>query len=144
MTRPRAALGIDHGARRTGFAVVDALRIAVNPVGTCEAPGDSDELLDYIAALLQERDVGTFVVGMPYNMDGSLGPRGEAVRDFMRRLGERFPGREVVAQDERLTTKEAEERLRGTGLSARRRRKARDSHSALVILEDWMRTETRD
>ena len=35
----------------------------MNPVGTCEAPGDSEELLDHIAALLEERDVGTFVVG---------------------------------------------------------------------------------
>ena len=139
MSSRRAAIGIDHGEKRTGFAVVDALRIAVHPVGTCEAAGDSVELLDHVAALLDERDVDTLVVGLPFNMDGSEGARAGAVRAFMQRLRERFPGLSVVAQDERLTTKQAEELLRDTGLSPRKRRKLRDAASAVVILQDWLR-----
>lgn len=135
-----AAIGIDHGAKRSGFASVDALHISVTPLGTCEAAGDSSELLDYVEQLVSERVIASLVVGMPFNMDGSEGPRAGAVRNFMRALSERFPGIAVVAQDERLTTKAAEERLRDSGLSQAKRRKARDSWSAVVILEDWIRS----
>ena len=65
----RPALAIDHGTKRTGFAVVDALRIAVTPLETVTATGEA--LLKGVARLLDERDVGHFIVGYPLNMDGT-------------------------------------------------------------------------
>lgn len=137
--RASGAIGIDHGSKRTGFAVADALRLHVAPLGTYHGPGDDPGLIEHIADLLRERDVGVLVVGMPYNMDGSLGPRAQSVQAFMDTLRARFEGVEVLAQDERLTTKEAEELLRDSGLSPKRRKAQRDSWSAVVILEDWIR-----
>jgi len=130
-------LAIDHGTKRTGFAVSDALRITSSPLEVWHGPGDSDALLDRIAELCGERDVAVFVVGLPLNMDGSEGPRAADVRAFAARLRERFPDRALELVDERLTTKEAEH-------LARERRAdglpdvGRDALAALVLLREWL------
>jgi len=133
----RAALGIDHGTKRTGFAVVDALRIAITPLATVALTGDP--LLRHVAKLLDERDLGHFVVGYPLNMDGTPGPRARDVDTFIATLAARFPGVRIVRQDERLTTKEAEARLAEAGHHGDARRARKDSWSAAILLEDWGR-----
>lgn len=132
-----AALGIDHGTKRTGFAVTDALGLSVQPLGVFEGTGDA--LLDHVAALLADRDVGTFVVGQPLNMDGSVGPRAQDVDAFCAGLSARFPSVEVALVDERLTTKEAEARLTEAGYRGEERKKRKDSWSAALLLEEWLR-----
>jgi len=137
----RGALAIDHGTKRTGFAAADALRISLNALEPFHGPGDSPALLEHVARLFGERDIGTFVVGLPYNMDGSEGPRAAEVRAFAARLRARFPGVPVAFVDERLSTKEAEELLRESGLRGLKAKALRDSFSALVVLRDWVRAE---
>lgn len=134
----RAALAIDHGMRRTGFAVVDALRIAVAPLPAFTGTGEA--LLRHVEGLLRERDVGHVVVGYPWNMDGTPGPRAAEVDAFIAALERRIPGLAVVRQDERLSTKEAESRLLDAGHHGRARRERKDSWSAVVLLEDWIRS----
>ena len=129
-------IGIDHGSKRTGFAVADALRITCAPLGTFE--GDAEELFEHIAGLLEERSVAAFVIGLPLNMDGSEGPRSAEVRAFGSALAARFGGIQVAYQDERLSTKAAEELLREGGYRPRDRRAKRDGMSAFVILRDWI------
>jgi putative Holliday junction resolvase len=138
MGRPTGVLAIDHGTKRAGFAVVDALRIAPVPLSAWRGPGGEPALFDHIATLLEERDISRILVGLPLDMDGGEGPRVKEVRAFAARLGARFPGREIVFHDERLSTKSAEELLRETDLSPEERRARRDSISALVILRDWI------
>lgn len=135
--RPRGALGVDHGTRRTGFAAADPARILVTPLEAAE--GDDGRVVDAVAELREERDVGTLVVGYPLNMDGAAGPRAAEVDAFIARVVERFPDLEVVRQDERLTTREAEERLRDAGFHGAERKSRVDSWSAMVLLEDWIR-----
>lgn len=136
-------LAIDHGERHVGFAFSDALGITQTPLETYHGPGDGVGLLDYVSALLDERDVGTFVVGLPLNADGSEGGRCVAVRAFASRLAERFPDVRVDFQDEHLTSKAAEERLSEAGLGGRAGRARRDAWSALILLEDWLRAHPR-
>jgi putative Holliday junction resolvase len=131
-------LAIDHGTKRTGFAVVDPLRIASHALDPWHGPGDAPELLEHLEELLEERDVRTFLVGLPLNMDGTDGPRAADVRRFARALAERFPRVAVVTWDERLTTKAAEELLRESGHRGKDARARRDSWSALVLLRDWI------
>ena len=131
-----SAIGIDHGSKRTGFAVADPLRITCGPLDTFE--GEPAELLDHIADLLEERTVATFVIGLPLNMDGSEGPRSAEVRAFGTALKARFSGVAVAFQDERLSTKVAEELLREGGYRPRDRKASRDGMSAFVILRDWI------
>jgi putative Holliday junction resolvase len=137
-TRRKAVLAIDHGTKRTGFAVVDALRIAVTPLDPFAGPGDSPGLLAAIARLLEERDVESFVLGWPVKPDGTPGPRALEVAEFAKRLAQRFPGVRVIRHDERLTTKAAEELLRDAGIRGPKARALRDSMSALVLLRDWI------
>jgi putative Holliday junction resolvase len=137
----RGALAIDHGTKRTGFAYADVLRISLNALEPFRGPGDAPALLEHLARLCAERSVATLVVGMPFNMDGSEGPRAAEVRAFGERLRARFPHMAIEFVDERLSTKEAEELLRESGLHGEKARVLRDSFSALVVLRDWVSTE---
>ena len=138
MTR-ESALAIDLGERRTGLAVADPLRVTCQPLAAWAGDPAGAGLLDHLAALLAERDVGTFVLGLPLHMDGSEGQRAASARAFAARLAERFPAVRVVLQDERLTTKAAEDLLREQGLARwQDRKRLRDSASAAVLLRDWI------
>ena len=141
MAAPGAVLAIDHGTRRTGFALADALRITSEPLTTFHGAGDGDELLDFIANLLADRQVSVIVVGQPLNMDGTVGPRAKDVAQFCDRLSARFPSPELALVDERLSTKEAEARLVEAGHTGQDRTDRRDSWSAMILLEDWLRAE---
>ncbi|TAJ16211.1 MAG: Holliday junction resolvase RuvX [Planctomycetota bacterium] len=134
-----AALALDLGAKRCGLAVTDALRLSLQPLDTCPHGLDDPKLADALAALFDERDIRTFVLGLPLNMDGSEGPAAAAVRACGARLAARFPKVRVAYQDERLSSKEAEELLRELGLHGKKARAQRDSASAVVILRDWIR-----
>ena len=131
-------LAIDPGTKKTGFAVADALRISSQPLDVCAAGEADPALLRHIEALLAERDISVLLVGLPLGPDGGEGQRARAVRVFLGRLVERFPGREVVAWNETLTTKEAELQLREAGYRGAAARERRDSWSALVLLRDWL------
>ena len=133
-------LAIDYGERKSGFATADARRIALHPLPAFRAPGTGEALLARIAEMLAERDVSTLLVGLPLHMDGRAGERADAVRAFVQRLRERFPELEVEVHDERLTTKEAESRLREHGFRGAEIAANKDSWSALVLLEDWVRS----
>lgn len=137
--RRGGTLAIDHGTKRTGLAYADGLGISLNALPPYQGPGDSPELLKAIAAILDERDVGLVLLGLPRNMDGSEGPRAAEVRAFAARFSERFPKLELRLVDERLSTKEAEEILRESGLRKDRARALRDSTSAIVLLRDHLR-----
>lgn len=136
--RVGGVLAIDHGTKRTGFAVADALRAANHAIDPWHGPGTSDALLDHVATLLDERTITIFLVGFPFNMDGSAGPRAREVEAFVTKLRARFPNVAVVTWDERLTTKAAEDLLRESGHRGMEARRRRDSWSALVLLRDWI------
>ena len=135
------ALAIDHGTKRTGFAYADALRISLNALEPFHGPSNAPELLEHLARLVAEHSVGTLILGMPFNMDDNESPRAAEVRAFSERLRTRFPGLVLALVDERLSTKEAEELLRESGLRGPKAKALRDSFSALVVLRDWVSTE---
>lgn len=133
----RGALSVDHGSKRTGFAATDPMRLIVTPLTTPEG-GDPAALAE-LAKLLEERDISHLVVGYPWNMDGTRGGRAKEVDRFIEEVERRYPELVIVRQDERLSTKEAEERLRDAGYHGKERKARRDSWSAMVLLEDWIR-----
>lgn len=131
-------LAIDHGTKRTGFAAVDALRIAAVPLDAYAGAGDGVALIEHVARLLDDRSVGVLLVGLPRNADGTEGARAAEVRAFAVRLAARFSDLAVVLHDEHLTTKAAEELLRESGTRRADWKGRRDSLSALVLLRDWL------
>ncbi len=136
--RSGGVLAIDHGTKRTGFAATDGLRIAAFALDTFHGAGDGDALLDHVGKLCDERTIATFLVGYPFNMDGTRGGRAKDVDAFVARLRARFPGVEALLHDERLTTKAADELLIESGHTGADRKARRDSWSALVLLRDWL------
>lgn len=138
MSTQTGVLAVDHGTKRTGFAGVDALRIAAVPLDAFHGSGSGPELLDHIARMLDERTVGIVLVGLPRHADGSEGVRAEEVRTFARSLAARIARIDVVLHDEHLTTKAAEELLRDAGTRRADWKGRRDSLSALVLLRDWL------
>ncbi len=140
----RAALGIDHGTRRCGFAVADPLRLATTPLAPWRDDAPGAGLFAHIAKLLDERDVDVFVIGLPRNMDGTEGPRALEVRAFAAQLSAQFKKPRTVFVDERLSTKAAEDLLRDAQVRPRDRRALKDSFAALVLLRDWIESGEPD
>jgi len=131
---------LDLGRRRIGVAVTDAAAIGAHPVGVVERRSMAQDLAA-IAAMLRDREVTTIVVGLPLNMDGSEGPAARAARLFADRMAAALKvGVEMF--DERLTSFEAEERLKGMPVKKGARKPAIDAIAATVILEGWMQSHT--
>jgi putative Holliday junction resolvase len=134
-------LGIDVGRARIGVALADDVLRTATPLRVVERRGDAPDLV-VLSELAAEYEVTQVVIGLPLNMDGSEGPSADFARRFARKLGEaaRVP---VALQDERLSTFEAETRLRERGLSAKDQRPRIDAEAAAVILQDWLDGRSR-
>ena len=131
-----AIAALDLGKRRIGLAIADDAGLAVHPIGALERRSVVHDL-ELIRTRLVEFEVSQVVVGLPLNMDGSAGPPARAAAAFAHRLHE-ASGLAVDLFDERLTSFEAEERLKE--LSGRRARDKGtiDAVAASIILEGWL------
>ena len=131
-----AIAALDLGKRRIGIAIADDAGLAVSPIGALERRSVARDL-ESIRARLAEFEVSQVVVGLPLNMDGSAGPAARAATAFAQRLRE-ASGLRVDLFDERLTSFEAEQRLKE--LSGRRARDKGtiDAVAAGIILEGWL------
>lgn len=136
-------MAIDYGAQATGIAISDELGLTVRPLTTLRRKrGVPLLLLDRIAALALEYEIGTIVVGLPLRLDGSRGDAASRVEAFARRMQERVPV-PVLLRDERLTSRAADEWLRDQGADERRRRRDSDQTAAAIILQDYLVEEDR-
>ena len=127
------ALGIDFGSERVGLALGDEIGMLATPLEVVPAK----EALARIVAIVAERQVGTIVLGMPRNMNGTYGPAAEAARRFGEALAARVPAR-VEFWDERLTTRFVERMMIEADLSRKRRREVVDKLAAQQILQSWL------
>lgn len=134
-------LGIDVGRARIGVALADDVLRTATPLRVVERRGDARDLA-VLSEVAVEYEVTQVVVGLPLNMDGTEGSSAEFARRFAGKLEEaaRLP---VALQDERLSTFEAETRLRERGLSAKDQRPRIDAEAAAVILQDWLDGRSR-
>ena len=134
-------LGLDHGERRIGAALSDALGIAASPLTVIEHTSDEGDA-DAVAALVKERGVEAVVVGVPISLDGSIGPQAKRAAYFARLLSARL-GMPVDMIDERLSTREAERRLMEGGRRRTRRREGVDAAAAAVLLQAYLDSRPR-
>lgn len=131
-------LGIDYGDKRVGVAVSDLLGFGAHGVGTFDNSGLTKLCLE-LEKVIKEYDPEKIVVGMPKNMDGSLGFRAEATELFIEKLSEIFTG-EIVRWDERLTTMGAARFLNETNTRGKKRKNVIDTVSACLILEGYLQS----
>ncbi len=131
-------MSVDYGDVRTGIAVCDKTQILASPVCVITEK-NRDVLVDKIAELAKERKVERICVGLPQNMDGSYGFRSDACRELGKLLEEKT-GLTVAFQNERLTTVSAHNILNAVDVRGKKRKAVVDAVSAVLILEDYMRT----
>ena len=137
-------LGIDPGERRIGIAASDPLGLTARPLTVIER-GSLKEDLARIEAIVKQRRADRIVLGLPLNMDGTVGPQAKRVRRFAARL-KRALGLEIILWDERLTTVEAEsvgQELAPAPRERERRRRRTDAVAAAVILQDYLEAQRR-
>lgn len=132
-------MGLDYGARTVGVALSDPMMVTAQPkeIIRRERENALRKTLKRIGDLAESEDVGLIVIGLPRNMDDTEGERAAAARDFADWV-ERRTGVPVVLQDERLTTVEAEEIMKESGIRDADYKKYIDQVAAKVILEDYM------
>ena len=129
-------LALDLGEKRVGVAVSDELRLTVRPLPYLRRT-NWKQLLGDVAALLQRFDARALVIGLPLGLEGAEGEAAGNVRRLARNfeLSLKVP---VFLQDERLTSRAAEESLRAGGLREECLRERVDSEAAAIILRDFL------
>ena len=144
-TPPTLAFGFDYGERRIGLAAGDTLTGGARPLGVIAASGGHPDW-PALTRYFRDYEPTVLVVGVPYNMDGTPGRLTEAALGFAAELARRFRC-EVVTVDERLSSREAADQLRGKRASGGHPRRIRpgevDSAAACVLLEQWLRERAR-
>ncbi|MDY5806673.1 MAG: Holliday junction resolvase RuvX [Lachnospira sp.] len=132
-------IGLDYGTKTVGVAVSDSLGITAQAVETITRKEENKlrQTLARIEALIDEYNVEEIVVGLPKNMNNTIGERAEACRDFADKL-ERRTGLPVIMWDERLTTVSADNVLKECGVRRENRKAVVDKIAAVFILQGYL------
>lgn len=128
-------LALDVGERRIGLAVSDPLGMIAQPLSTIPRNAAT---IDTIVRIVREKEIGEIVVGLPVNMNGTLGPKAQEVDEFAREIKDAIDI-PLVFIDERLSTVEAEKLMISADVSRHKRKGTIDSVAAAIILEKRLR-----
>lgn len=129
-------LALDFGLRRIGAAISDPSRIIATPLEVHERRGAERDAAHY-RELIANEGIERIVVGLPLHNSGAEGDLAREARAFGAWLYS-VTGLVVSFFDERYTTRQAEEILRGQGLKSRARQSRRDMIAAQVLLQDYI------
>jgi putative Holliday junction resolvase len=129
-------LGLDLGARRIGVAVSDPMGWTAQGLATIQRQSEQQAIAE-IRRVVDELGVTRIVVGLPRNMDGTIGPQARKVLTFSAKLRETL-GIPVDAWDERLTTVAAQKSMTETRVSRARRKLTVDRIAAQLILQGFL------
>ena len=132
-TRPGRVLGLDHGSRRVGVAVSDALRITAQPLEVIARA----RAVARVAEIVVEYKIEEIVVGLPTSLNGTEGPPASAARGFGGEIA-LATGIEVRYVDERFTTVTAEKVMLQAGAKRQVRRDSLDKVAAAIILQAFL------
>jgi putative Holliday junction resolvase len=136
-------LGIDLGSKRIGVAVSDPTGTLASPYEVVARSGDPARDHRRLAELVAETGAQRVVVGLPYSLDGTIGPAARGVLDEVDRLRLALADVPVETFDERLTTVTAHQRLAEQGRNAKQRRAIVDQAAAAVLLQTWLESPAR-
>lgn len=132
-------MGLDYGSKTVGVALTDPLGITAQPLETItrESENKLRRTLARLETIVSEYHVDSIVLGLPVNMDGSVGDRAVKSLEFKEKLEKRLQI-PVTMQDERLTTVEADAILDEMRVPHSERKQYIDKIAAAFILEDYM------
>lgn len=128
-----ALMGLDLGVKTIGVALSDPDQTLTTPLQTIKRTKFTKDM-ETLLSWAEERRVRGFVLGLPRNMDGTLGPKAQSVKTFARNIG-KHTDLPIALWDERLSTAAAERELIGLDVSRAKRAAVIDSHAANFILQ---------
>ena len=131
-------LGIDYGEARVGIAITDELNITAQGLETIHHNGNDKILLNRLDEILKEYNIDTFVIGMPYRLNGDSSERVEKTLAFIHKLKCRFNKIKIEEIDERLTTVAAHKTMNLLDINKRKKKNIVDTISAVYILEMYI------
>jgi putative holliday junction resolvase len=129
-------LGIDFGEKRIGLAVSDPLGFTAQGLETLEMKGHKD-FFERLRSLCDERGIGEVVIGLPVNMNGSLGPKAKEILQMLPEM-EKALARPVKTWDERLSSRQAGRFMIEAGLSREKQKQKSDELAATLILQNYL------
>ena len=131
-------LGIDYGDSRVGVAITDGLNITAQGLETIERKNSDRIVLKRLDEIFEKYEVDIIVVGMPYNLDGSISNRIEPTEKFIHKLKCKYPNKKIEIMDERLTTVAAHKTMNFLDIDKKKKRSIVDTISAVYILEMYI------
>mgnify|MGYP006268932747 CR=1 FL=1 len=129
-------MGLDIGSHTIGVAITDELRITAQGLKTIRRKSKQEDFEEIIRVIDQFK-IGKIVVGLPKNMNGTLGKQAETILQWIKAIREKVD-LPVVTWDERFSTVEASKILLEADLSRAKRKKAIDKLAAVIILQGYI------
>lgn len=134
-------LGLDLGTRTLGISISDTTKTIASALKTIRFnDSDYDSLIPELKSIIEEYNISKIVLGLPKNMNNTMGDRCTTTIEFQKKLIEHF-NIEVVMQDERLSTVEATNYMLEADISRRKRKRKIDSLAANIILQTYLDRE---
>lgn len=127
-------LGLDIGKKRIGIAMSDIMGLIAHPVETISREPENIAI-EKIKTLCKENNIKIIVAGLPKNMNNTIGEQAQDCMDFATNFQEEY---EIIFEDERLTSKQAEYILAQTGRKYTKDKKLVDLKSACIILQQYL------
>ena len=129
-------MAIDVGNRRIGVASSDRLGLIAKPLTIIRRKSEAVDI-EAVKALINEQGASLLLIGLPYSLDGTIGPQAKLVQHFASRLEKELPV-PVRMRDERFSTKTVAEQRAESGASKKKRETADDAEAAAVILQEYL------
>lgn len=130
-------LALDVGDKTIGVAASDLLLITAQGIEVIRRTSLEKDLVR-LSEIIAEYEAGTIIIGLPKNMNGSIGPRGKSMQEFADLVAESFPKVKVLLWDERLSTVGAQKALIAADVSRAKRKKVIDKMAAVFILQGYL------
>ncbi len=131
-------LGLDLGTKTLGVSISDITKTIATTYGTIHFEEENyDEAISKLSTIVEKEPIEKFILGLPKNMNGTVGPRALTTLQFKKNLEDTFKI-PVEMQDERLSTKEASGYMIKANMSRKKRKQKIDSLAANIILQTYL------
>lgn len=137
-------LGLDLGTRTLGVSICDLTHTIATTFTTLHfSDSDYDSAINQLKPIILDNNIGKIILGFPKNMNGTVGPRALVTLEFKEKLENTF-NIDVIMQDERLTTRQAECYMLEADMSRKKRKQKIDSLAANIILQTYLDKERNE
>lgn len=127
------ALGIDYGEKRVGIALSDPMQILASPLEIIKHDDNDDIVINRVVELIKQKSVTKIILGLPLNMNGSVGFQAERVQQFAEAL-KQHTDINIIFEDERESSKKVKEAMKAIKSKDERI----DDRAAAIILQNYL------